>query len=752
MIRTASLGMPRIGKNGELIVAINEFLSGKLEYENIEKIGYKIREENRNAQKNHIDIVPSNDFSLWGDLVLDHICLMGNINSRFYWEGGKVPNSIIASMMQGQQKDKFDVSPLSTNHWFNTNYVYFVPEFDDFVFSYSDNKPILQFLEYKNKNINSRPVILGPLSYFMLGKITIENLSRQEILTEMIHVYKELFINLHRVNVKSIQIDEPFLSCDLDISTQKDYIQIYNLINQILENKIDLHLNAGSGSILNNLDTISKLNAKSVHFSYRNNKENISHIISKLNSNTIISLGIVDSKSILINDITQSIENVAKVVDIVGSERVIIAPDDSLFLCPYSKKNEKNLAKELSSSLSFTTDKLEELSTIRDALNLGYSKVQDKISSNLEILKSSKYLEIVKSKISINDKERNQNTKIISFEEKLSYPVMMIGNFEMQEDSKESKKEDKSGKIRKIIEENIKCQEKLNIDIISSGLPYINKDIFKFYSQSKDSCVELENSFIQKSSTKSTNPYFIFSNNFNLDQKIIDLIIEYESFAISKMKDKSIYKITLPGILSMIFSAFKSNNVNTYEFILNFSESIFEKIIKPLSKQTKTLIIEFQETEIFASDFIFQGNTFYSFNFGIVNKYLEKIKKLLSTLDNVKPILYFSNYNFMIYVEDIFRIEEFAVAFSSSNSNHSILDHFVSYKSESIVGIGAVDACDCRVPSKSEINNSLKKIDTYLDKVGTIIMPDADFTKKSPIDVYKTISNLMFVLKKYKEK
>ena len=141
MLKSACIGFCRNNEKQELGTSITEFLEKKIDEVALLNICKKIRLDNWNTQiAKDIDIIPSNDFSMY-DHILDTTCLVGNIQRRFYWEGGKIPLSIYFTMALGQQKDKFDIIPLEMQNWLNTNYPYFVPEFVDAIeFSYSDNR------------------------------------------------------------------------------------------------------------------------------------------------------------------------------------------------------------------------------------------------------------------------------------------------------------------------------------------------------------------------------------------------------------------------------------------------------------------------------------------------------------------------------------------------------------------------------------------------------------------------------------
>ena len=175
MLRSACIGFCRNNEKQELGVAINNYLKKRISEDELLSVCKNIRISNWKVQKKHnIDIIPSNDFSMY-DNVLDMTCLVGNIQRRFYWEGGRVPLHIYFTMAHGQQKDKFDIFPLEMQNWLNTNYLYFVPEFVDPIdFEYSSNKPIVEYIEAKALN---KKQIYNHLIYWMKFCLSIMNYS-----------------------------------------------------------------------------------------------------------------------------------------------------------------------------------------------------------------------------------------------------------------------------------------------------------------------------------------------------------------------------------------------------------------------------------------------------------------------------------------------------------------------------------------------------------------------------------------------
>jgi 5-methyltetrahydropteroyltriglutamate--homocysteine methyltransferase len=83
MVKTASLGFPRIGANRELKKAVESFWKNSSNETDLEKSAQEIRHNNwQLQQKSGIDFIPSNDFSFY-DQVLDNIALFGAIPHRF---------------------------------------------------------------------------------------------------------------------------------------------------------------------------------------------------------------------------------------------------------------------------------------------------------------------------------------------------------------------------------------------------------------------------------------------------------------------------------------------------------------------------------------------------------------------------------------------------------------------------------------------------------------------------------------------
>ena len=131
MVLATNLGFPRIGPNRELKKAVEAYWKGKSSADELLKAGAVIRAQNWKLQKDAgLDHIPSNDFSFY-DQILDLTATLGLVPSRYNWKGGAVDLDLYFAMARGRQQDGVDVTAMEMTKWFDTNYHYLVPEFEE---------------------------------------------------------------------------------------------------------------------------------------------------------------------------------------------------------------------------------------------------------------------------------------------------------------------------------------------------------------------------------------------------------------------------------------------------------------------------------------------------------------------------------------------------------------------------------------------------------------------------------------------
>lgn len=232
-MRTHILGYPRIGAKRETKKACEKYWSGKITLKELLETGKEQRQYNWQVQKDAgIDLVPVNDYSFY-DHILDMTLTVGAIPERFQVLKDLDPTDLYFAMARGYQEGNHDIIPMEMTKWFDTNYHYIVPEFTrNQQFQYYSDKIIDEFNEGKAFGINAKPVIIGPVSYLLLGKEKEKGFDRLDLIDNLLPVYDEIFKKLEKAGAEWIQLDEPFLAMDLSGKQKEQYKQVYQDIRE----------------------------------------------------------------------------------------------------------------------------------------------------------------------------------------------------------------------------------------------------------------------------------------------------------------------------------------------------------------------------------------------------------------------------------------------------------------------------------------------------------------------------------------
>src|SRR5258708_19669456 len=129
---------------------------------------------------------------------------------------------------------KEDVGAVEMTKWFDTNYHYIVPEFTaKQSFSLSSLKPIAEFVEAKAVGVHTRPVLLGPVSFLLLGKAKETGFDPLSLLDRLLPVYESVLRQLAQAGADWIQLDEPMLALDTRDEASQAFVSVYERLSQV---------------------------------------------------------------------------------------------------------------------------------------------------------------------------------------------------------------------------------------------------------------------------------------------------------------------------------------------------------------------------------------------------------------------------------------------------------------------------------------------------------------------------------------
>jgi 5-methyltetrahydropteroyltriglutamate--homocysteine methyltransferase len=375
-IRTHNLGFPRIGAKRELKRALESFWLKKTSEAQLLETAKIIRAENWRIQKAAgIDLIPSNDFSLY-DQMLDICALVGAVPERFHWKGGQVDLATYFTMARGVSEKNDDCGncsgpavALEMTKWFDTNYHYLVPELQEGqAFQLSATKPFDEFAEALALGIHTVPVLIGPITFLLLGKTRRHNFDRLSLLQKLLPIYSEVLRRLHAQGAEWVQLDEPALCVDLTPEQRAAFEVAYSQLREAAP-ELKLLVATYFGELRDNLATACQLPITALHFDAVRSSHELDRLFAVLPPTMQLSLGVVDGRNIWRNDFESSLKLLRKAAKTIGNGRLIVSPSCSLLHSPLSLKHETKLDPELKSWLAFAEEKLSEAGLLAQLVN-----------------------------------------------------------------------------------------------------------------------------------------------------------------------------------------------------------------------------------------------------------------------------------------------------------------------------------------------------------------------------------------------
>ncbi|QPG74214.1 methionine-synthesizing 5- methyltetrahydropteroyltriglutamate--homocysteine methyltransferase [Brettanomyces nanus] len=535
MVQSAVLGFPRIGAFRELKKNTEAYWNGKISADQLLAVGKEIRAHNWKLQKDAgVDIIPSNDFSFY-DQVLD-LSLLFNVIPDRYTKYNLPSLDTYFAMARGLQRKAaenskaVDVPALEMVKWFDSNYHYVRPTFSHSTeFKLIGSKPIDEYLEAKAQGIETRPVILGPVSYLFLGKPDKDSLDLEPIalLKSLLPVYIQLLKKLAAAGAKEVQVDEPTLVLDMPKKVQAAFKTAYDAF-AAEEGLPELILTTYFGDVRPNLSAIKGLKVAGFHFDFVRDPEQLEKVASILGDKQTLSVGVVDGRNIWKNDFAASIALVKKAIKKIGADRVIVATASSLLHTPVDLTNEKKLDSEIKDWFSFATQKLDEVVTIANAIS--GKDVSEKLAANALSIKNRKEHEInndaaVQKRTSGIDDA--MATRSSPFPKRLAvqkgefhlplFPTTTIGSFPQTKDirvmrSKFTKgtisEEEYTNFIKKEIKGVVDFQEKVGLDVLVHGEPERN-DMVQYFGERLKGFAFTTNGWVQSYGSRYVRPPII---------------------------------------------------------------------------------------------------------------------------------------------------------------------------------------------------------------------------------------------------
>ena len=724
MIKIASIGYPRIGPKRELKVALENFWKSDISEAELQTVAKDLRRKNWQTQKeNGVDLISSNDFSFY-DQVLDTICLLGAIPKRYKWDGKEVSLKTYFAMARGSQTSELDVPALEMTKWFDTNYHYLVPELSkDQAFKLSTNKPFEEFKEAKKFGFNTKPIILGPLSFLLSAK-GLDGFKTINLLDKILPVYKEIIKKLSELGAEWIQIDEPILVKDLDSQVVS---QIKNTLNELKKS-------SGSSKILvatyfedlndEVKNELFESDIDAVHLDLVRGNRNKSYV---KNSKKQLSLGLIDGRNVWKADLKEKIEFIKNNT----SGDIIIASSCPLLHTPYDLDLEQKVPQEIKRWLSFSKQKLQELNIIKNFINNNTHQTElKKNTDDVQDRKTSKLIHdnAVKDRIKIINKSITDRKSSYTLRAKVQkdifslpkYPTTTIGSFPQTSDVRQARAKFKRGEIDeksydKFLEEKtidaIRKQEKIGLDVIVHG-EFERNDMVEYFGEQLKGFTFTSSGFVQSYGSRCVKPPIIYGNV----SRPKPMTVRWSKFA--QDQTKQIVKGMLTGPITILQWSFvrddqpRKNTAQEIAFAIRDEVQDLEKNgIRMIQIDEPALREGLPLKKKDWKEYLEWSVDCFKISSGVVK-------------DETQIHTHMCYAEFEDIINSIAALDADVISIETSRSRMELLTTFEKFKYPNEVGPGVYDIHSPRVPTKDEMKELIKKASKLIDSKRVWVNPD----------------------------
>lgn len=757
-LKTNVLGFPRVGADRELKKAEEAFWAGKATQQELELTAKEIRRNNwQRQQQAGIDLIPSNDFSYY-DQVLDQTLAVGAIPERY--NGLKdSPLELYFAMAHGVQKDGNDVIAMEMTKWFDTNYHYIVPEFvKNQQFALSSTKAADEYKEAKALGIETKPVIIGPVTYLLLGKEKEEGFSRLDLIDRLLPVYIEQLKTLEAAGATWVQIDEPFLALDLDEKAKAIYSNVYAEIRK--QTSLKIVLTTYFSGLEDNTALAASLPVDALHIDLVRAPKQLDDVLAALPSDRILSLGVVDGRNIWKNDFQQSLDLVSKAVGTLGADRVWVAGSSSFLHVPYDlaqEKNEQKLPADIKRWMAFAYQKVDELATIAqlatDNPSADAKEAYGQNQNDIQAKQSSALIHNAAVKARAAAVAPNDYNRLSTYAERSKkqqallnlplFPTTTIGSFPQTKEVRSWRAKARKGEISaqeydQLLKEEtaraIRWQEEVGIDVLVHG-EFERNDMVEYFGEQLSGFTFTQKGWVQSYGSRCVKPPIIFGDVSRPEP----MTVEWSRYAQSLTQ--SPVKGMLTGPVTILEWSFVRNDQPRSETTKQIALAIRDEVVDLESAGIKVIQID--------EPAIREGLPLRRAQW---DEYLQwAVDSFRLSASGVKDEtqihthMCYSEFNDII--EHIARMDADVITIECSRSQMELLDVFRDFHYPNEIGPGVYDIHSARVPSVEEITLLLQKAKALIPAERLWVNPDCGLKTRGWDETKAALINMIAAAK-----
>ncbi|HHL2501785.1 TPA: 5-methyltetrahydropteroyltriglutamate--homocysteine S-methyltransferase [Yersinia enterocolitica] len=749
-----TLGFPRVGLKRELKKAQESYWAGNSTQEELLNVGRELRARHwQQQQEAGVDLVPVGDFA-WYDHVLTTSLLLGNVPERHQNADGSIDLDTLFRIGRGRAPTGTPAAAAEMTKWFNTNYHYMVPEFQQGQqFKLGWTQLLDEVDEALALGHKIKPVLLGPVTYLWLGKVKGEQFDRLSLLKDILPVYQQVLGELAKRGIEWVQIDEPALVLELP----QEWLDAYQPAYQALQGQVKLLLTTYFDSIGHNLDTIRALPVQGLHVDVVAGQDDTAELNATLPQEWLLSLGVINGRNVWRADLSHWFE---RLQPLVNSRPLWLGSSCSLLHSPIDLSEETRLDAEVKSWFAFALQKCAELALLTQALNAPSEAKLAELAAYSAPIRARRassrvhnpQVEQRLAAITAQDIERQQPYEARATAQRKrfnlpAWPTTTIGSFPQTTEIRGLRLDFKQGRLdgknyRTGISEHIKQaiaeQERLGLDVLVHGEAERN-DMVEYFGEHLDGFVFTQNGWVQSYGSRCVKPPVIIGDISRPEA----ITVEWAKYAQS-LTDKPV-KGMLTGPVTILCWSFPREDVSR--------ETIAKQIALALRDEVEDLekagigIIQIDEPAL-REGLPLRRADWQAYLQWAVDAF--KLNAAVAQNDTqIHTHMCYCEFNDIM--DSIAALDADVITIETSRSDMELLESFEDFAYPNEIGPGVYDIHSPNVPSVEWIEALLRKAAQRIPAERLWVNPDCGLKTRGWPETRQALANMVLAAQRLRE-
>ena len=745
---STAIGYPYIGPKREWKRQLERFWKKELSEIEFEASLKQLRIERlKHQQKLGLEYITVGDFTKY-DRMLDLAVMFNLIPKRYEVLENPTNNELYYAMARGAK----DVVACEMTKWFNTNYHYIVPEYEQQSLSLQGNFILNQFLEARDEvGITAKPTIIGPYTFVDLAKGYDEK-TKALLILQLIPLYAQVFNELTEVGAEWIQIEEPSFTKNLPTEEIKLIEEMYKQIREQAPNAkllVQTYFEA-----LSSYERLIQLPVDGygldfVHGEKQNLKSIKEHGFPKEKT---LSIGVINGRDIWSVNLAEAVLTISTVKQLTQAENLWISSSCSLQHVPVSKNIEQKLPQELFDHLAFADEKIREIAHITYYIQKGNWLKEGLVSNSMKVIEAlathpirkNERVEKALAELAPNDFQRYvpfaERQQIQKNALKLpDFPTTTIGSFPQSAEVKKTRSAWRKGELTdaayaQFVKEEtarwLHIQEEIGLDVLVHG-EFERTDMVEYFGEHLTGFAFTDYAWVVSYGSRCVKPPIIYGDVEWTHEMTVKEVVEAQA-----LTDKYV-KGMLTGPVTILNWSFVRNDISRELVALQIGYALRQEVAALETAGIK--IIQVDEPALR------EGLPLRKENWGDYLKWAVNAFKLatsdVATDTQIHTHMCYCEFN--DFIDPIRALDADVISLETSRSHGELIHSLKENPYELGIGLGVYDIHSPRVPSVEEMSAILDESLAVIPKEQFWVNPDCGLKTRQEVETVASLKNMV---------